>query len=89
MPALLDAPKTPVSAAARRFGVHVSTLHRWAAKGVGGVRLPITRIGGRSYVLDEDLERFIARRSDPRPVDEAAASRRADEAGRALDAIGL
>lgn len=87
---LLDSRRLSVAKAASELGVHVSAIYRWA-KGIDGVRLPITRIGGRSYVLVDDLERFVAARSDPKPADDAEQSLadRADIAGRKLEAMGL
>lgn len=38
---------------------HVSTMHRWRVRGVGGVILQTTRIGGRRYTTKEWLEAFI------------------------------
>lgn len=50
----------PINALAKDFGVHVSTIFRWGSpKGVRGHRLRLTRIGGRTYVLQSDLETFL------------------------------
>jgi len=38
---------------------HVSTLHRWRARGVKGVRLECVRVGGRWYVTRKALQRFL------------------------------
>jgi len=38
---------------------HVSTLHRWRTRGLHGVKLRTTKIGGRRFVTIEDLEEFI------------------------------
>ncbi len=43
--------------------VHRATLFRWIQIGVHGVRLKPTRIGGATYVAQEDLEDFIERTS--------------------------
>ena len=40
---------------------HISTLWRWATRGVRSVRLETTLIGGRRYTSHEALERFIDR----------------------------
>jgi len=87
----LDAEKYRLAEAAQRLGTHVSTLFRWSSKGIGGAKLRITRVGGRSYVLREDLERFIAARSDPAPASEPERDvhRRAIDAGQALGRLGL
>lgn len=56
-----------LSAAAREVpgrsgrGLHVSTVWRWALRGVRGIRLETVLIGGIRYTSREALERFIAR----------------------------
>ncbi|MBX3413904.1 MAG: DUF1580 domain-containing protein [Pirellulales bacterium] len=49
--------------AARRLpgNPHVSTLHRWRLRGVRGVRLETTLIGGKRYTSIEALQRFADR----------------------------
>lgn len=50
----------PINALAKDLGVHVSTIFRWGSpKGVRGHRLRLTRIGGRTHVLQSDLETFL------------------------------
>jgi hypothetical protein len=44
-------------------GQHVSTLHRWARKGVRGVRLEVIRLGGTTCTSHEALGRFYAAQS--------------------------
>jgi hypothetical protein len=46
---------------AERLGVHQSTVFRWAQHGVRGVRLRVTKCGGRSTVTAVDLRRFFER----------------------------
>lgn len=60
MVTLVDAPKRTLTKAARRLDLHPQTLRRWARHGVNGRKLPTVTIGGRLYVLDEDLEAFLA-----------------------------
>ena len=43
---------------ARRFDVHVSTIHRWRLRGIKGVRLATARIGGRRVTSFEAADRF-------------------------------
>jgi hypothetical protein len=38
---------------------HVSTLWRWTQRGIRGIRLETTLIGGRRYTSDEALDRFF------------------------------
>ena len=49
--ARLEVPGTP----------HVSTLHRWRLRGIGGVRLETIRIGGRILTSRQSLARFLTR----------------------------
>ena len=37
---------------------HISTLHRWRLRGVRGVRLETTLVGGKRYTSIEALQRF-------------------------------
>lgn len=39
--------------------VHVSTLHRWRSKGIGGVKLEAQKIGGVYYTTKHDLDVFL------------------------------
>lgn len=57
---LLDAPRLSMSAAARRARVNTSTIWRWALEGCRGRKLPSVLIGGRRYILERDLEEFVA-----------------------------
>lgn len=45
--------------------IHISTIHRWISRGVGGVRLESVAIGGRRYTSINAVERFIKRLSTP------------------------
>lgn len=48
---------------------HVSTLHRWANEGLGGVRLEAFKLGGRRFTTLEALHRFFEKTNPgPRPV---------------------
>lgn len=38
--------------------LHVSAVYRWASRGVRGVRLETTRVGGTTYTSAEALQRF-------------------------------
>jgi hypothetical protein len=46
-----------------------ATLHRWAFKGINGVKLETYKIGGRRYTTAEALERFVFRLSESRASD--------------------
>ena len=43
--------------------VHPSTLHRWRSKGIRGIRLVCTRIGGCWYTTQNALEEFCRKLS--------------------------
>lgn len=47
----------------RRNGrpLHVSTIHRWRSRGLGGIRLEAVRIGGAWHSSEEAFSRFTAR----------------------------
>ena len=51
---LKDAGKTLARPVSRQ------TLRNWNRRGLHGVRLPLTRIGGRLYCDPEELRRFTA-----------------------------
>lgn len=51
--------RIPIKACAKRLGVSVQTVYRWAMSGIRGHRLAIFRVGGRSFVLESDLEVFM------------------------------
>jgi hypothetical protein len=42
----------------KREGVNVSTVWRWALRGVRGIRLEHFSVGGRRYTTDEAFRRF-------------------------------
>jgi uncharacterized protein DUF1580 len=58
--------------------IHVSTLYRWISRGVGGVCLESTKLGGTVFTSKEALQRFADRqsgepgRSRPAPAPRAA-----------------
>lgn len=84
---IIDAPRLTLAEAARRLGVHVSTLHRWRLK--KGLRF--VRIGGRSYVLVRDLDDWIAGLSDPpaKAETDRDLTERAARANEIAQAMGL
>lgn len=47
----------PTPEAAHLLGVDRSTLYRWARAGM----LNLTKVGGRTFVADAELDRFVAR----------------------------
>jgi excisionase family DNA binding protein len=47
----------PVAEAAYQLGMHRVTLYRLAKAG----RINLTKVNGRTYVTDAELDRFVAR----------------------------
>jgi hypothetical protein len=60
---------------------NISTLHRWATRGVRGVRLETVAVGHVRYTSIEAVRRFLsAKPTDPTPITEVSvAPRRAVE----------
>jgi hypothetical protein len=56
---LLDKRRYTLPQIARRADVHPGTVWRWVTSGVRGTKLPSVRVGGRLYVLEDDLDAFI------------------------------
>lgn len=68
MDALFDIDRLSLSAVARALEVHVATVSRWCLRGVRGKKLRTVLIGGRRFVLLEDLHDFVcAGNSSPLP----------------------
>ena len=72
---------------ANRCGVHKTTVTRWAANGVRGRKLRTVLIGGRRFVLEDDLERFLSTEEDSGNL--ADRHDRVEAAGRLLDGMGI
>ena len=71
---------------------HVSTLYRWAQRGVKGVRLEVLQVGGTSCTSLEALQRFFERLSEPRepaPNKRPDRQREIDAAERDCDRAGI
>jgi hypothetical protein len=45
----------------QRNGLHLSTVHRWASRGIKGVRLESIVVGGTRCTSAEALQRFFTR----------------------------
>ena len=78
---------------AKSLDKHISTVLRWALKGVRGRRLPSFLIGGQRYVNREDLERFLhpdaPPSSSPPPGSSSARASQLHAVDAELDAAGL
>jgi len=70
---------------------HVSTLYRWAQRGLHGVRLETLQVGGSRCTSIEALERFFVALGDPATTAQTTprASRRKqiEDAARKLEAL--
>jgi hypothetical protein len=73
--------------------VHPSTLWRWALRGLGGVRLETTMVGGTRVTTEEALRRFFeslaARAGLDHPPTKAGNGSDNEWVERELDAQGL
>ena len=71
----------------------VSTLHRWRASGVRGVKLETLLVGGTRFTSTEAIARFIAEQNrDEQPQPGITAKQRrtqAEAANRLLEEMGL
>jgi len=77
--------------------LHISSVFRWAQKGVAGVRLEVVKVGGRTYTTEESLQRFAdqvtaARNGNPIPTATRTSAQRRRASERAdleLSAMGV
>ena len=90
---LLDAPRLTVIQAARRVGVHPSSLWRWILTGARGRKLPTIFVGARRYVLVAELEAYLASgltsASPPVTLSDSLPSERAIAASDELERRGI
>ena len=85
---IIGARRLTFSEAARQLGVHVGTIWRWYMNR----GLPSIKIGGRRYLLVEDLEAFLRRGRAPPPTSEtelASTDARSDAAAEQLKSRGV
>lgn len=78
-------------AVAGKRGLSTACLHRWRSKGVGGLRLPCVKIGGRWYVDGDDFQEFVealTAGAEPNPSERRPTRSEGDaeRAGQLLDA---
>lgn len=57
---LADVPKLPWLPKRNGKRLHKSTVFRWAQRGVGGIKLKTTRIGGARCTTEAALREFFA-----------------------------
>ena len=89
MPDISQGRRFTLGEVASRLGVHVSSAWRWVLRGVRGRKLPTVFIGGRRFVLEHDLNAFLAGDEQGCADGEEVRRRRADAAGKILDAAGV
>ena len=58
---ILQERRLTLSQAARQLQLHVSTVWRWTLRGVRGVKLETSLVGGQRFTSHEALDRFVAR----------------------------
>jgi predicted transcriptional regulator len=56
---VLDRPRLTMREVAKRAGVDVTTAWRWVLRGVRGQQLRSVSVGGRRFVMIEDLDGFL------------------------------
>lgn len=67
--------------------VHLATIYRWIQRGVRGVRLRATKIGGSTFIEQRNLDDFIDKLSEPKesaisPITPKARTRAAERASK-------
>src|SRR6185295_13684213 len=77
----------------RRGGrLDISTLRRWASRGIRGAILETVRLGGSVYTTEEAVERFVCALSTPGQIASQPDGRRLRElatANQQLDEAGI
>ena len=77
---------------ARRVGVGLPTIWRWALHGARGRKLRSVHIGGRRYVLAADLAAFLTPAEELEPSGSTIPTKflkRAEAAEKELEKLGL
>lgn len=70
--------------------ISFSTLHRWRASGVRGVRLRAWLVGGRWFTTEAALAEFVAAQNNgERPISAPAAARHQGQVDAELDRNGF
>lgn len=77
-----------LSKVARLIGVSLPSVWRWCLNGVRGRKLRSVHVGGRRYVLRDDLAEFL-RAGDPSPSPTPSTLKRAESAERELERLGI
>jgi hypothetical protein len=95
-PSILDEDTLTLTKAAKEADVHVATIHRWASRGVQGVRLATAKLGGKRVTSRQAIRRFseeLTAASSPEglpsPTASAAHQRAIDAAEREAQELGI
>ena len=89
MSSILDSERYSLKQVAKALNVHIASIWRWVLHGVHGRKLPTILIGGRRFVLRQDLEAFLTDGESRPSHQQRATEARATAAGKALDAYGI
>lgn len=86
---ILDEQRLSLAAAAKRVGVHVSTVWRWALRGCRGHKLETQAVGWQRFTSVEALKRFVDRINEgastsPKPRSAKRRQREIEQAEREL-----
>lgn len=81
----LKADRLSFGQAAAEVNVHVATIWRWALHGVKGRKLRSFLLGGRRFILRNDLDAFLACDSDVGDINTLQPASSAHAAGEELD----
>jgi excisionase family DNA binding protein len=84
---VLSAAKLTIKEACELVRVSRGTLHRWREHGIGGRLLPSVELGGKVFILREDLLAFAVRRGDDQRTNAAVVVRRQEAPNRSEAAL--
>ena len=85
----LNEPRLSLKQVAKLLDKNISTIHRWRLRGARGRKLPTFLIGGRRYVLREELEAFIAEDDSASSNDASESPKPQDDVEAELDRQGI
>ena len=69
--------------------VSVAAIHRWASKGIRGVKLESIKVGKTRCTSNDALKRFFQAIAEPRPAPPPPAPRRLESVNRRLADLGF
>ena len=88
---LATAARLTLHEVARKLDVNMQTIWRWTTRGVRGRKLPSIIIGGRRYILEDELEEFLqnGREGNHESTTEPHTGSGADRAASELESVGI